>query len=328
MPRVPVSFELHTGDWKKTRYPGVSIRFLRTDKMTGDSTALIRMDAGSGYPQHRHVGDEEILVLAGGYRDHGGVYRAGDYHCHKGGTVHHPIALEGGPCILYAVAHGGIELFEKGGPADAAKPTPQFQRLIDRWADNPRIHEWHGWWMRRTEELRAKHPWLTSQKKAQSLTSADLLDLLEQETHRLTMRWPLGLFGTQRRRVAATPHLAQCMEKLLWSDEPLEARVDGAMSGEFAFKGIGRSVAFPSLILQTAFPEKVVGLLSIRFSQLAFPIATPPGATAGERFALLSRTVLAAWKSARPEQPLNLAHWVLWMEYAAHNPVRPAIFRA
>ncbi len=328
MTRLPVAFDLQTADWKKTRYPGVSIHFLRTDKMTGDATALIRMDGGCGYPQHRHVGDEEVLVLTGAYRDEAGIYRKGDYHCHKGGSVHHPVALEGEPCVIFAIAHGGIRLFEEVRPPSEEKPEPKFERLIDRWAENPRVHEWHGWWARRTKELRAKFPWLTTQKRTARVTGDELLAFLSEETERLTMRWPLGLFGAQRRKVAATPHVAECLEKLLWSDEPLEARLDGAMSGEFSFKGIGRSVAFPSLMLQTAFPDKVVGLLSLRFAQQAFPIPMPPGATAGERYALMSRTVLAAWKSARPEQPLNLAYWVLWMEYAAHHTVRPAMFRA
>ncbi|KAF0245170.1 MAG: hypothetical protein FD180_1877 [Planctomycetota bacterium] len=328
MTRIPVAFDLQTADWKETKYPGVSIHFLRTDKMTGDLTALIRMDAGCGYPQHRHLGDEEVLVLAGGYRDNAGTYRKGDYHCHKGGSVHHPVALEGEPCVIFAIAHGGIQLFEENLREVEERAEPQFERLIERWGDNARVHEWHKWWSQRTKELRVKYPWLATQKRLERVTEDDLLNFLSEETHRLTMRWPLGLFGAQRRKVASTPHLAERLDKLLWSDEPLEARVDGAMEGEFAFKGIGRSSVFPSLMLQTVFPEKVVGLLSMRFAQHAFPLQMPPGATAGERFALMSRTVLASWKSARPDQPLNIAYWVMWMEYAKHHSVRPAIFRA
>ncbi|MBI2920506.1 MAG: cupin domain-containing protein [Planctomycetes bacterium] len=327
MPHVPVSFDLNTSDWKQTKYPGVSIRFLRTDKRTGDATALIRMDAGCGYPQHRHVGEEEVLVLAGAYKDHAGTYRTGEYHVNKPGSVHQPVATGDGTCILFAVAHGGIELIEAHSPA-GPRHEPRFEVLIDRWADNPRVHEWHKWWTRRTEELRPKFPWLWNQKKLAHVASRDLVNFLDDETNRLTMRWPLGLFGTHRRKVASTPHLAECLDKLLWADEPLEARVDGAMFGEYAFRGGGKSVTLASLLLQTVFPEKVVGLLSLRFALQAFPMPMPPGATPGEKFALMSRTVQAAWKSARPDQPLNLAHWVLWMEYASHHSVRPAIFRA
>jgi quercetin dioxygenase-like cupin family protein len=330
MTQVPVVFDLDTTNWKQTKQPGVSVRFLRTDKMTGDTSVLIRMDAGCGYPQHRHVGDEEVLVLAGGYRDELGTYRTGDYHLHKAGSAHHPVALDDGPCILFAVAHGGIEVFESPRahpPADRG-PEPDFGKLVARWADNPRVHEWHGWWKRRTEDLRARHPWLADQRLCRRVTADEMLAFLGEETHRLTMRWPLGLFATRRKKVASTPRLGECLERLLWADEPLEARVDGALSGDWAFKGAGRSVTFPALMLQTVFPEKVVGLLSLPFALQAFPLEMPPGATPGERFALISRTVLASWRSLRPDQPLNLAHWVLWMEYASHHPVRVAIFRA
>jgi len=326
MGHVPIQFDLNTGDWKKTKHPGVSIRFLRADRTTGDTTVLIRMDAGCAYPQHRHVGDEEVLVLAGAYRDEAGTWRAGEYHVNRAGSVHRPAATGEGPCVLFAFAHGGIQMFE-GGPIAAPRAEPRFERLIDRWADHPRVLEWHRWWLRRTDELRGRYPWIGNQKKLSHIGSRELLAFLDEETHRLSMRWPLGLFGTQRQKVAATPHLAARLDHLLWADEPLEARVDAAMFGDDALAGAGRSVTFPSLMLQTAFPDKVVGLLSLRFALQAFPMRMPPGATPGEKFALMSRTILASWRSSRPDQPLNLAHWVLWMEYAAHHNVRAAMFR-
>ncbi|NUN50904.1 MAG: cupin domain-containing protein [Candidatus Brocadiae bacterium] len=330
MPRVPVAFSLDTAEWKTTRYPGISIRFLRTDKLTGDATVLIRMDAGCGYPQHRHVRDEEILVLAGGYHDHRGTWRTGDYVLNPAGSVHHPVALDGGPCILFAIAHGGIETIEPGRTPDASPPAaePRFERLIERWGENPRVHEWHAWWVRRTEELRRDFPWLHDRRKLARVTGKDFRAFLEAETAKKTMRWPLGLFSTRLRRVAATPELAEKLDRLLWADTPLEARIDGALTGEHAFHGIGRSVTLPALLLQTLHPERIVGLLSMKFTEQAFPIGMPPGTTPGERFAIYSRAILASWHTARPDRPLNLAHWVLWMEYAAHRTVRAAIFRA
>jgi hypothetical protein len=329
MPPVSIAFPLDTEDWKKTRYPGISIRFLRTDKLTGDASVLIRMDPGCGYPQHRHVGDEELLVLAGGYQDHLGVHRTGAYVVNPAGSVHHPVALPDGPCILFAVAHGGIETIEPGRtPAAPSAAEPRFERLIDRWADHPRIQEWHGWWCRRTEELKRSYPWLTDRRKLARVTGKEFRAFLDEETDRKLMRWPLGLFATRIRKVATTPDLPEKLERLLWTDAPLEALIDGAMSGEHGFHGLGRSVALPALLLQTVHPERVVGLLSLKFAEQAFPVPMPPGTTPGERFALYSRSLLAAWRTLRPDQPLNLAHWVLWMEYAAHHTVRAAIFRA
>ena len=89
------------------------MNILRRDEKTGDATVLIRMEPGCGYPAHRHVGLEEVLILQGGYRDSRGDHRAGDYILNDAASAHAPIALDGEDCIMLAVAHGGIELLEK-----------------------------------------------------------------------------------------------------------------------------------------------------------------------------------------------------------------------
>jgi putative transcriptional regulator len=69
------------------------------------------MEPGCAYPSHRHIGPEEVLVLQGGYRDDRGEHRAGDYILNEAGSAHQPTALDfGEDCILFAVAHGGIEV--------------------------------------------------------------------------------------------------------------------------------------------------------------------------------------------------------------------------
>ena len=104
-------FDLSSIEWRATRHDGVFIRFLRRDEQTGGATVLIRMRPGRGYPAHRHIGVEEVLVLQGGYRDQKGVYRAGSYIVNEAGSAHHPVALDGTEdCVMLAVAHGGIEL--------------------------------------------------------------------------------------------------------------------------------------------------------------------------------------------------------------------------
>jgi anti-sigma factor ChrR (cupin superfamily) len=103
--------DLSSIEWRATRHEGVFIHFLRRDEQTGDATVLIRMLPGRGYPAHRHVGVEEVLVLRGGYRDQRGEHRAGAYVVNEAGSAHHPVALDGAEdCIMFAVAHGGIEL--------------------------------------------------------------------------------------------------------------------------------------------------------------------------------------------------------------------------
>ncbi|MEZ5976307.1 MAG: cupin domain-containing protein [Planctomycetota bacterium] len=77
------------------------------------------MEPGLGYPAHRHLEGEQVLVLQGGYRDGLGEYRTGDFVAYGPGSEHDPCALgradlpegPGNPaCVLLAFAPGGIEL--------------------------------------------------------------------------------------------------------------------------------------------------------------------------------------------------------------------------
>jgi anti-sigma factor ChrR (cupin superfamily) len=75
--------------------------------------ALIRMAPGCGYPEHRHRGEEHVLVLQGGYRDALGEHRAGDMVVYEDRSTHAPLALDGPgaePCVLLALAHEGVTL--------------------------------------------------------------------------------------------------------------------------------------------------------------------------------------------------------------------------
>lgn len=97
--------------WRTTRYPGVAVHFYASDRGTGRVLALIRMDPGCGYPEHRHRGSEQVLVLQGGYHDGHGSYRQGQFVQHEDGSIHRPVALDGDePCVLLALAHEGITL--------------------------------------------------------------------------------------------------------------------------------------------------------------------------------------------------------------------------
>ncbi len=131
---------LHTGlelrvrwegvSWRSTSIPGVEWSLLAEEPGEGrgaarGATVLIRMAGGVGYPAHRHLGIEEVLVLAGGYRDEAGEYRAGDYVRYPPGSVHAPVALEGQECLLYASARGGIEVL--GAPEAPGLPFSEPQ---------------------------------------------------------------------------------------------------------------------------------------------------------------------------------------------------------
>lgn len=112
--------------WRATRYEGIEWLDLVAPEAeqpgerasSPSQTVLIRMAPGCGYPRHRHIGPEDVLVLAGGYRDEDGrTFEAGQFVRYPQGSEHTPVALgsasdSSDACILYAVAHQGTELSE------------------------------------------------------------------------------------------------------------------------------------------------------------------------------------------------------------------------
>ena len=102
--------------FRETSHSGIALHFLHRDEESGRAIVLIRMEPGCGYPTHRHIGTEEVLVLQGGYRDEQGEHEAGEFVSYADGTTHTPVALElGEPCVLFAIAERGIELAESSG---------------------------------------------------------------------------------------------------------------------------------------------------------------------------------------------------------------------
>jgi len=96
--------------WKSTAWPGIRLHFLG-EGAAANRAVLIAMDAGCAYPSHRHLGDEEVLVLAGSYRDAAGEYRAGEFHLNPSGSIHAAIAGPSG-ALLFARVPEGIEVLE------------------------------------------------------------------------------------------------------------------------------------------------------------------------------------------------------------------------
>ena len=110
--------------WRTTRHAGVSWRLLHLCDAAqgGAATVLVRMEPGSSYPEHEHLGVEEVLILAGGYRDSDGEHRAGSYLRYPQGSRHGPTAIGDArlpvsaanpACSLFAIAHGGVRLTEE-----------------------------------------------------------------------------------------------------------------------------------------------------------------------------------------------------------------------
>jgi anti-sigma factor ChrR (cupin superfamily) len=134
IPAFEARLDLEQLSWRETARPGVSwilispsweeLRARTEGEPDGghEVVALIRMQPGCGYPAHRHLGPEEVLVLQGGYTDAEGEHRAGTWIRYSAGSWHAPVAL-GDPeapegegnlaCVLFATARGGVELLEE-----------------------------------------------------------------------------------------------------------------------------------------------------------------------------------------------------------------------
>lgn len=94
--------------------------------VAGADVGFVRVAAGAAFPEHRHVGDERVLILQGGYTDdRGQVARAGDLIELPAGSSHAFVALPGDD-LIYAVVVGGVEFpgLDPGITAAVADANP------------------------------------------------------------------------------------------------------------------------------------------------------------------------------------------------------------
>jgi anti-sigma factor ChrR (cupin superfamily) len=105
-PRSPVDPALYT--WEEP-VPGIRMTTLFEDPARGLRKVLVWARPGAHYPSHRHLGDEEILVLQGALADGRAVYRAGDICRSRTGSVHSEQVVGDEDCFCFVVYHGGHE---------------------------------------------------------------------------------------------------------------------------------------------------------------------------------------------------------------------------
>lgn len=99
--------------WRPMGPPGISVKRVRAgSRREGAQACLVRLEAGSRFPKHRHDGNEHVLVLTGGLReDSGARQHAGELTKHQSGSAHAFVALPGEPCVA-AVLSGGLTMLE------------------------------------------------------------------------------------------------------------------------------------------------------------------------------------------------------------------------
>jgi anti-sigma factor ChrR (cupin superfamily) len=91
--------------------PGIgNLRVLPLHEFGTESTALVFWPANEVFQQHRHWGGEEIVVLAGEFRDEHGSYPAGSWLRSPHMSQHTPYVGQEETLILVKVGHLGDTL--------------------------------------------------------------------------------------------------------------------------------------------------------------------------------------------------------------------------
>jgi quercetin dioxygenase-like cupin family protein len=89
-------------------------------RVVGAVTGFVRMKPGAVFPEHKHIGDEIVLIIQGGYVDTNGVtHRAGEEHRMPSGSSHGFTAADGPDLVYLGVVFEGFDIGEAHfGPDD------------------------------------------------------------------------------------------------------------------------------------------------------------------------------------------------------------------
>lgn len=87
------------GEWREMA-PGIVAKILSMDETRQRVTALVRMERGSRYGDHRHALTEELYVIEGSCYCGGRLLKAGDYHRAEAGSVHYGTHTDEGSLML------------------------------------------------------------------------------------------------------------------------------------------------------------------------------------------------------------------------------------
>ena len=87
------------GEWQEMA-PGIVAKILSMDETRQRVTALVRMEKGSSYGDHRHALTEELYVIEGSCYCGGRLLKAGDYHRAEAGSIHLDTHTDEGSLML------------------------------------------------------------------------------------------------------------------------------------------------------------------------------------------------------------------------------------
>lgn len=105
-PYLPADF---AKGWRGALTPGFRFLDLAVGLPPGVGLYLVHMVAGAAFPEHRHHGLEEAVILTGGLSDDTGLLETGDWGAMAAGSRHTPRALADEDCWLVARMEGAIQ---------------------------------------------------------------------------------------------------------------------------------------------------------------------------------------------------------------------------
>lgn len=79
---------------------GAEVLMLQHDERSGLQTVLLRVKPGGEIPRHRHIKDEEFIVLEGECRIGAHRLRAGDFHKATAGSWHDRTTTDTGVLVM------------------------------------------------------------------------------------------------------------------------------------------------------------------------------------------------------------------------------------
>jgi quercetin dioxygenase-like cupin family protein len=96
--------------WRALRIPGISVKLLRRDEASGESSALVRFDPGARFPAHNHPAGEEVYVVSGEVTIGPDHLKAGDYLYTPPDGKH--AAHSVGGCVFLVTLPRPVEILE------------------------------------------------------------------------------------------------------------------------------------------------------------------------------------------------------------------------
>ena len=94
--------------WRTVPTTRARFAVLATDEEADIDLVLVGLDRGRRFPRHVHLGNEEVVILAGAYTDDYAHLGPGNYYHYPPGSEHGTLTDPGEPCWTLGLLEHGI----------------------------------------------------------------------------------------------------------------------------------------------------------------------------------------------------------------------------